>query len=135
MANTTITGKSGGVTLPGTPTAIIAFLTDYSIQADAENYEQSALGDQWRSYVAGLKGWQGKLTGYYVVDTDTTGQSAIQAAFLNGTSLIVTFNLATGRSSYEGNINVTQLAIGGNVRQLVSFDVTFVGNGSLQYLP
>lgn len=131
----TITGKSGAVTLPGTPAATVAFLTDYSLQLDAENYEQTALGDQWRSYVAGLKGWQGKVTGYYVVDQDTTGQGALQAAYLAGNSVVFQFNLGGGRSSYEGQANLTQIAIAGNVRQLVTFDATFVGNGSLQYLP
>lgn len=135
MANTTITGKSGAVTLPGTPTAVIAFLTDYSMQLDAENYEQTALGDQWRSYVAGLRGWQAKMTGYYVADQDIAGQAAVQTAYLNGTAIVVQFNLAQGRSSYEGTANVTQLAIAANVRQLVTFDASIVGNGSLQYLP
>jgi hypothetical protein len=135
MAGTTIVGKSGAITLPGTPTAVISFLTDYSLQLDAENYEQTALGDNWRSYVAGLKGFQGKMSGYYVTDQDVTGQGAIQAAFLAGNAVTVQYNLGQGRSSYEGNVNITQLAVGANVRQLVSWDATFVGNGSLQYLP
>lgn len=137
MAGTTIAGRSGSVVLPGTPLQAIAFLTDWSIRVDADNYDQSALGDFWRSFVAGggLRGWQGQLSGYYVADQDTNGQQVVQNAILNGTAITLQLQTGQGRGYYEGNVNITQMDVADNVRALITFAATFVGNGSLQHVP
>jgi len=137
MPGTTIAGRSGSVVIPGTPMAAIAFLTDWACRIDADNYDQSALGDFWRSFVAGggLRGWQGSISGFYVADQDTTGQALVQAAILNGTSMTLQLQTGQGRGFYEGTVNITQIDVNDNVRALITFAATFVGIGSLNHVP
>lgn len=135
MAGTPIAGKGGSVLLPGTPATAVSEITDWTLQIDAENYESSAMGQDWRTYVPGLRGYQGRFTGFYVVDQDTQGQLAIENALLTGTSLVIQLQLSQGRGYYEGTVNITQVSVGVNFRQLATFDATYVGTGSLQHNP
>lgn len=135
MAVTTIAGKGGFVQIPGTPAATVAKITDWSLAIDADNYEDTSMGDDWRTFVPGVKGGQGRANGFCVTDQDTNGQQALQNALLNGTSLVIQLQLAAGRGYYEATMNITQMNIAESVKGLATFDCTYVANGSVQHNP
>lgn len=135
MAGTVIAGKGGSVVIPGTPNAVIAKLTDWSISLQAADLDQTALGDDWEDSVPGIKSWTAKVNGYYVADQDTTGQMALQNALLNGTSPVMQFQLAQGRGYYEGTLNVTGIDVAESNKALATFAGTFKGRGPLNHLP
>ena len=140
---TAFAGKGGAIFIPGTPSTFIGSIHTYNLQIDNENYDSTALGDQWKTFVIGLHGWQGTMTGFYNVPGDVGGQFLIQNAIITSTSLVVQFEVPIGTSGvgnvptamYEGTVNLTQQTIGVPVNNVVSFAATFVGTGSLQYIP
>lgn len=136
MANpNALAGKNGSVYIPGTPNAPIGEITQWQLQLDRENYDQTALGDDFKRFVYGLAGWSGSLTGYYAIVSDTNGQQAVFNALLNATGFICQFVTAVGGGFFEGSTNVTQMTVGTPVNNLISIAFNFTGNGTLQHLP
>jgi hypothetical protein len=130
-----IAGKNGSVYIPGTPNAPIGEITQWQIQADRENYDQTALGDDWKRFVIGLAGWSGSLTGFYAIPSDSAGQLVVYNALINGIEFACQFVTAVGGGFFEGIIHVTQFTVGNPNNNLVSIAFTFTGNGTLQHLP
>lgn len=130
-----LAGKGGTVYVPGTPVVPIANINQWTLSADAGNYDASVLGDSWRHFVIGLRGWNGTINGYYDLVLDSTGQVQLFNAYINGTSVVVVLQTAAGGGQFEGTVNITQLAVTDPVDGLISIDFTYVGNGSLQHLP
>ena len=135
MAAVALAGKNGSVYLPGTPNAAIGEITQWQIQADRENYDQSALGDDWKRFVYGLAGWSGSLTGYYAIVSDPLGQQVVYSAMINATEIACQFASAPGGGFFEGVVHVTQMTVGTPHNNLISIAFTFTGNGTLQHLP
>lgn len=137
MAATTVfAGKDGSVVIPGTPNTAIAKLTDWSVALSADNLETTALGDQWKTFIQGIKDWQGKMSGFMVADEDQAGQQSVMNALLTGNGdLVLQLQLGQGRGYFEGQVKVTQFNVGNNVKNPQSMDSTFVGNGVLNHLP
>lgn len=121
--------------MPGTPNTAIASITDWSCQLDAENYECTSLGMDWRTYIPGLRGWQGRVTGFYNLVTDTTGQLQLFNALVGGNSVALQMQTAAGGGYFEGTANITQCSVADSVKALITIDFNYVGNGSLQHLP
>lgn len=135
MANTVFAGKDGSVVIPGTPNLPIGKLTDWSISVSGDNLETTSLGDQWQTFIQGVKGWQGKISGYMIADEDTS-QGAVMNALLTGNGdLVLQLQLGQGRGYFEGLTKVTNMNVGVNVKNPESFDASFVGNGQLNHLP
>lgn len=135
MAETALAGKGGTVYVPGTPLTPISYIHSWSLTVDAGNYDVSQLGDSWRHFIPGLRGWNGQIQGFYNVVTDTTGQAALHNAILSGTAIVLQMQTAAGGSFYEGTANITQIAISDPVDNVITLDFTFVGTGSLQHQP
>lgn len=134
MAVTSIAGKGGSVVIPGTPMVVVAKITDWSAQITADNYEDTALGQDWQTFVPGVKGAQGRMSGFFVADQDA-GQLAVENSLINGTALVLQLQLAQGRGYFEGTFNVTQFNVAESVKGLATFDATYVANGSVQRMP
>lgn len=135
MPETALAGKGGTVYIPGTPLTPIANVHTWSLTVDAGNYDASVLGDTWRHFIPGLRGWNGAINGYFAVTTDPTGQLVLYNAILGGTSVVLVMQTTPGGASYEGTANITQIAISDPVDNLITLDFTFVGTGSLQHSP
>jgi predicted secreted protein len=137
MAATTVfAGKDGSVVIPGTPNVAIAKLTDWSLAINADNLETTALGDQWKTFIQGIKDWQGKVSGFMVADEDQAGQQSVMNALLTGNGdLVLQLQLGQGRGYFEGTTKVTQFNVGNSVKNPQSMDASFVGNGVLNHLP
>ncbi len=131
---TALAGTFGSVYLPSTPLAPIAELRSWSLNTTADNYDASVLGDTWREFVSGLKGWSGNMTGFYALTTDTNGQRVLYSALINNTSVVVVFQTAQGGGSFEGTVHLTSANVSAPVDNLITLDFSFVGTGSLQVI-
>ena len=94
-------------------------------------FRTTALGDDWKKYIAGLKmeciKWR-----YYEVTNDPTGQQALQTAFLNGT--VVTLKLYVDSTNYyTGEAYINSLSIEDPVDDVVNISIEFTGNGTLTF--
>lgn len=132
MAETALAGKGGTVYIPGTPTQPVANINNWTLSIDAGNYDASVLGDSWRHFVPGLRGWNGAINGYWDVGLDTTGQKVFQDNMLTSTSVVIVMQVVAGGGQYEGTVNITNMAISDPVDGLITLDFTYVGTGSLQ---
>jgi hypothetical protein len=132
MAETALAGKGGSVYIPGTPTVPVANVNQWTLSVDAGNYDASVLGDSWRHFIPGLRGWNGTINGYWDVVLDLTGQFVLHNALLTSASVVVNLQTAPGGGAYEGTVNITTFAMTDPVDGLITLDFTFVGTGSLQ---
>jgi predicted secreted protein len=135
VAQTVFAGKDGSVVIPGTPNVAIAKLTAWSVAINADNLEVTALGDQWKSFIQGIKDWQGKLTGYFIADEDPSQGSVMNALLTGPGDLVLQLQIGQGRGYFEGGVKVTQFNVGVDVKNPNSMDASFVGNGQLNHLP
>ncbi len=129
-----LAGTFGSVYIPGTPTVPIAELRQWDLTTTADNYDASVLGDTWREFVSGLKGWSFTLTGFYALVTDTTGQRLLYSTLINNGSIVVVFSTKAGGGSFEGTAHLTSSAVSGPVDNLITINFAGVGDGSLQVL-
>ena len=134
MAAIALAGTFGSVLIPGTPNTPIGGLRSWDLTVTADNYDASVLGDTWREYVSGLKGWSGNLTGYYALTTDTA-QLSVFTALVNNTPLVVQFQTVQGGGFFEGTIHVTNSVVSDPVDNLITMTFAFQGTGSLQHNP
>lgn len=135
MAETALAGKGGSIYVVGTPDVPMANVNTWTLNVEAGNYDASVLGDSWRHFVPGLRGWNGTVNAYYSVTTDPTGQLVFYNALFNGTQVVVQMQTSPTGGFFEGTCNVTGFAVSDPVDNLITLDFTFVGSGSLQHAP
>ena len=92
----------------------------------------TALGDEWKKYIAGLKEWNASCEGDYAIHTDTTGQKALQDAYLNGTEVTIELYVDS-ENFYSGTAYISSLSIEDPVDDVVSFSCEFTGTGQLTF--
>lgn len=126
-----LVGKGGNVKVGA---AVVAELSDWSLDIDADTLDDTSFGSDWKTYLQGLKSWTGSLKGRWDIATDTTGQAALQAAILGGTSVTLALDVdATTPHGYTGTAFVKKMAFGSNVKDLITFQCDFDGSGALTY--
>lgn len=135
MPETALAGKGGTVYIPGTPVTPIADVHEWTLKIDAGNYDASVLGDSWRHFVPGLRGWSGSISGYYDVVLDTNGQQVLYNACLNSGTVVIVMQTVAGGGSFEGTVNITTMTITDPVDGLITLVFDYVGTGSLQHSP
>ena len=110
----------------------IASTKSWSLELSLDTLETTALGDEWKKYIAGLKEWNASCEGDYAINSDTTGQKALQDAYLSGTE--VTVELYVDSSNYyTGKAHISSLSIEDPVDDVVSFSCEFTGTGPLSF--
>ena len=124
MANHT--GSEGSVEISAN---VIAEVRSWSIAEAGDTIEDSTMGDSWRTFKAGLKGWSGSIECWWD-ETDTTGQGALT------TGAEVTLNLyPEGNTStntfYSGLAIVTSIDRSASLDGMVEASFSFTGNGVL----
>lgn len=130
MSATAIAGKGGSVQVVGTPNTTIGEIREWQLTVTRAGYDKTALGDDFESKVIGVGSWTGQLTGFFAIESDA-GQTVLNNAILTGTQLYV--ELKTATSTYEGQVNPTQVQVGNPVDNVVSFQFSFDGNGALLF--
>ena len=135
MASNALAGKGGSCYLPGTPNVPIAGITTWTCVIQRENYDATVLGDDWKEFVVGLGSWNGKITGFYEVTTDSTGQRQLYNALIGGTQLALQMQTGPGGGAFEGVASITDFTVTDPVNNLITIDFTYVGTGTIQHVP
>lgn len=127
-----VAGKNGKVEIGSSTTKKVVGIKNWSLELSLETLETTALGDDWKNYIAGLKEWSASSEGDYEVPVDSEGQKALQDAFLNGTTVMV--KLYVDKSNYyQGEAYINSLSIEDPVDDVVSISIEFTGTGALSF--
>lgn len=126
-----IAGKNGKVII-GDETNKVIGLKSWNLELSLDTLETTALGDDWKKYITGLKEWTASCEGDYEVITKDSTQETLQTAFLNGTS--VTLKLyVDDKNYYTGEAIINSLSVEDPVDDVVSISLEFTGNGVLSF--
>lgn len=125
----TYAGKEGSVTFGGSS---IGELKSWSLNADVEMLDDTAMGDDWRTVKGGLGSWSGTATAH--LDYDDTAQAAaivdILASSPSGDSVALVFLAASGKT-FGGNALVSNVSMTADLGNVIEVSFTFTGNGAL----
>ena len=127
-----IAGKGGKVSIGSTTPATIVGIKSWSLDLSLDTLETTALGDDWKNYITGLKEWTASSDGDYNVHSDTTGQQALQDAFLSGESVELSLYV-DDTHYYGGTAYISSLSIEDPVDDVVSISIEFTGTGELTF--
>jgi predicted secreted protein len=122
-------GKAGLVKI-GTDT--VANINNWSLDSSLDVLDTTEFGDSFKNYIAGLKDWKATVEGYWDCAADTVGQTALQTAFLAGSS--VTLKLYVNATNYySGTAFITGFSPEAAVDDVVNISLEFQGSGVLGY--
>ena len=127
-----VAGKNGKVVIGESATKKVVGIKNWSLELSLDTLETTALGDDWKNYITGLKEWSASSEGDYEVPVDTEGQKALQDAFLNGTTVTVKLYV-DGTNYYKGEAFINSLSIEDPVDDVVSISIEFTGTGALTF--
>lgn len=114
-----VAGKNGKVVIGESATKKVVGIKNWSLELSLDTLETTALGDDWKNYITGLKEWSASSEGDYEVPVDADGQQALQDAFLNGTTVTVKLYV-DGTNYYKGEAFINSLSIEDPVDDVVS---------------
>lgn len=123
---TTHVGNEGVIKL-GANT--IAEVVNFTLNTHAELAEDTAKGDDWRTYKAGFKSWDGSLTCHFN-EEDTTGQNLLTEG-ADATLDLYPGGESSGMFHFSGAAIVEEVTIESPEDGIASYAVTFQGNGTL----
>lgn len=126
-----IAGKNGKVII-GDETNKVIGLKSWSLELSLDTLETTALGDDWKKYITGLKEWTASCEGDYEVTTKNSTQETLQTAFLNGTSVTLKMYV-DDNNYYTGEAIINSLSVEDPVDDVVSISLEFTGNGVLSF--
>lgn len=127
-----VAGKNGKVIIGESGSQKVAAIKNWSLELSLETLETTALGDDWKNYITGLKEWTASSEGDYEVPTDTQGQAALQEAYLAGTTVTVKLYV-DGTNYYQGTAYISSLSIEDPVDDVVSISLELTGTGELSF--
>jgi predicted secreted protein len=124
-----IAGKSGKL---GLGASAVMDISSWSLELGADTLDVTALGDDWKKFIAGLKEWSASAEGFYSVHTDATGQKALQDAYLNSTEVSLKL-FVNATNYYSGSAYISGMSVEDPVDDTVSISFEFQGTGALSY--
>lgn len=127
-----VAGKNGKVVIGESATKKVVGIKNWSLELSLDTLETTALGDDWKNYITGLKEWSASSEGDYEVPVNADGQQALQDAFLNGTTVTVKLYV-DGTNYYKGEAFINSLSIEDPVDDVVSISIEFTGTGALTF--
>lgn len=122
---------NGGVVKIGSNT--VAEVTDFTVEESVTPYEDTAMGDTWRSHIAasGFKEWTAKVTCWWD-DTDTNGQEAMTLGASVSLKLYTEGDSASD-DEITGTASVTKIGVSANKDGIVTREFELMGNGALTH--
>jgi predicted secreted protein len=115
-------------------THVVGEATDWTISASLDIADSSAMGDDWKSGVAGMASWSGSANMHF--DLTDTYQAAVHDALVTAspTGSITTARFYVNASNYySGSILITGVNPTAGIGDLVKLSVSFQGTGALSY--
>lgn len=122
----THTGNEGVIKLGANA---IAEVVSFTLNTHTELAEDTAKGDDWRTYKPTFKSWDGTLTCHFN-EADTTGQNLLTEGAEAAVDLYPGGETA-GNFHFSGNAIVSEVTIESPEDGIAPFSVTFQGNGTL----
>jgi predicted secreted protein len=110
----------------------VSALKDWKLNIDAAELDASYFGDGWKQNKTGIRNWSVTSSGNFVIDSDTNGQTAIQNALINNTSLSIKLYV-DDTHYYSGTVYVKKAGIDATASDFVKVDFEYVGSGTLSY--
>ena len=126
-----IAGKNGKVTI-GQSANPVASIKSWSLELNLDTLETTALGDDWKNFIAGLKEWSASCEGNYAIHTDENGQQNLQDAYISGETVIVKLYV-NDTNYYTGSAYVSSLSVEDPVDDVVSATFELKGTGELTF--
>jgi len=124
-----IAGKSGKLTLD---TNTVSDIKNWSLDLGVDTIDVTALGEDWKTFIAGLKERSASAEGSFAINTDTNGQAALQTAFLNATEVSLRLYI-NNTNYYSGSAYISSLSVEDPVDDAVNVSFEFQGTGALSY--
>lgn len=109
-------------------------IKNWSLSLNIDTIDTTSLGEDWKSYILGLKEWTATSDGDYTISESSTEnvQGSLQNAFLNGVTVIVRFYV-NDTYYYAGNAIITSLSIDDPVADVIGISIGFTGCGALTF--
>ena len=117
---------SGGTVLVGSD--VVGEIRSWSVDETMDPIESSTIGDQYRTFEVGMKGWSGSMEVYFD-DTDTA-----QQAMTVDSSITVSFQMegnTTGDHKLSGTALVTGRSVTASFDGMTEATLTVQGTGAL----
>ena len=127
-----IAGKSGKVTIGTDDPATVVGIKNWSLELSLDTLETTALGDEWKNFITGLKEWSASSEGDYEVGTDTDGQKALQDAYLSGDTVDIKLYV-DDTHYYSGEAYINSLSVEDPVDDVINISIEFTGSGELSF--
>ena len=124
-----IAGKNGKLMLAAN---VVAEISNWSLELGADTHDVTALGEEWKRHIAGLREWSASAEGSFALHTDSAGQGALQTAFLGGTEVSLLFYVNPA-NYYAGTAYISGLSVEDPVDDAVSVSFEFQGSGPLSF--
>lgn len=99
-----VSGTAGSVVYVSGGTTAVVGVHEWSLDVGQDTPETTAFGDQWRTYVAGIREWSGSFGMHG--DPIAASQSFVQNLQLGG-SAALTFRFYMGTNFYSGSAMVS----------------------------
>ncbi len=127
-----VAGKNGKVVISTTGDTKVVGIKNWSLELSLDTLETTALGDDWKNYITGLKEWSASSEGDYEVPIDGQGQASLQYAFLHGTTITLKLYV-DDKNYYQGEAYINSLSIEDPVDDVVSISIECTGTGELTF--
>ena len=118
-------GKNGIVKVDST---IVASLTGWTLDEDADTVQETEAGSDWKSTEVTYKGWSGSIDMNWRIST------ADGHAIRSGDTVALELYMdddATGKTYYSGNVVIGQMSVGVPHDGLKTRRYAFTGDGAL----
>ena len=77
-----IAGKNGKVVVGASGSKKVVGIKNWSLELSLDTLETTALGDDWKNYITGLKEWSASSEGDYEVPVDEEGTKGVAGCIL-----------------------------------------------------
>lgn len=138
----TYTGQSGVIKVDNTSGTLtsVAEVTAFSIEHTVNTIEDTAMGDQYRTYKTGVNEWSGSAD-LYLSDTDISSFGNVvvgnNAGVLDANGTPVSIEAYPGGEvgatypKLAGNVIVTGFSVSSEMEGMVTATISFQGTGPL----
>jgi predicted secreted protein len=124
-----LAGKSGKLMVG---VSNVTEIKNWSLDLGLDTIETTALGDEWKNFIAGLKEWSASAEGSWNVVMDAQGQKALQDAYLSGATVSLKLYVDAAHY-YSGEAFISSLSVEDPVDDTVNVSFEFQGTGALAY--